>query len=58
MCGACVSPGMRANPSTCRVLTSVGIKVVLDGGVPLAGPQEDLHGMSGYTPKGFTSKTR
>ena len=23
MCGACVSPGMQANPSTCRVLTSV-----------------------------------
>jgi len=22
--GACVSPGMRANPSTCRVLTLVG----------------------------------
>jgi len=22
MCGACVSPGMRANPSTCEVLTS------------------------------------
>jgi len=23
-CGACLSPGMRANPSTCRVLTSIG----------------------------------
>jgi len=48
---------MCANPSNCRVLTSdrtynLG---VLDGGVPLVGPQEELCYPSGYTPRGFTS---
>ena len=28
--------------------------MVLGGGVPLVGPQEELHGPSGYTPRGFT----
>jgi len=27
--------------------------VVLVGGVPLAGPQEELRGQGGYTPKGL-----
>jgi len=30
-------------------------KVPLGGGVPLAGPQEELSGPSGYTPRGFAS---
>jgi len=29
-------------------------KVVLGGGVPLVGPQEELRGPSGYTPRGFS----
>jgi len=34
--------------------------LVLDGGVPLVGPQEELRGPSGYTPtgRGFTSSSR
>jgi len=28
--------------------------VFLGGGVPLVGPQEELRGPSGYTPRGFT----
>jgi len=30
-------------------------RVVLVGGLPLAGPQEELRGPSGYTPWGLTS---
>jgi len=33
-------------------------RVVLGGGVPLVGPQEELRGPSGYTPRGFTSRPR
>ena len=29
-------------------------RVVLGGRVPLVGPQEELRGPSGHTPKGFT----
>jgi len=29
--------------------------VVVGGGIPLVGPQEELRGPSGYTPRGFTS---
>ena len=29
--------------------------MVLGGGVPLIGPQEELRGPSGYTARGFTS---
>jgi len=32
--------------------------VVLDGGVPLAGPQEELRGPGGCTPRGFTSNPK
>jgi len=48
MCGACVSPGMRANPSTCGVLTSLRLacRVSPGGGVPLVGPKEELRGPS------------
>jgi len=30
-------------------------RVILGGGVPLVGPQEELHYPSGQTPRGFTS---
>jgi len=41
----------RANPQmVCRV--------VVGGGVPLVGPQEELRGPSGYTSRRFTSKPR
>jgi len=30
-------------------------KMSLGGGVPLVGPQEELHGPSEYAPRGFTS---
>jgi len=43
---------MRANPSTCGVLAS---RVILGGGVPLVGLQEELRGPSGCIPRGFTS---
>jgi len=33
-------------------------RVVLGGGVPLVGPQEELRGSSRYTPKGITSSPR
>ena len=33
-------------------------RVVLGGGVPLVGPQEELRGPSGYTPRGFTSSPK
>ena len=33
-------------------------RVVLGGGVPLVGPQEELSGPSGYTPRGFTSSPK
>ena len=57
MCRACVSPGMRAKSSTCRVSTSVGTYSVSGRGVPLVGPpaQEELCGLNGYTPRDFTS---
>jgi len=32
--------------------------VVLGGVVPLVGPQEELRGLSGYSPRGLTSSTR
>ena len=32
--------------------------MVLCGGVPLVGPQEELRGLSGYTPREFTSSRR
>jgi len=51
---ACVIPGMRANLSTCSVLTSLARRVFLSGGVPLVGLQEEIRGPSGYTPRVFT----
>ena len=39
---------------TCQ-LVECARRVVLSGGVPLVGPQEELRGPSGYTPRGFTS---
>jgi len=51
--GACVSPGVRANPST-RV-NLLARRASLVGGVPFVGPQEELRGPSGYTPRGLTS---
>jgi len=33
-------------------------RVVLGGGVPWVGPQEELRGPSGYTLRGFTSRPR
>ena len=35
--GACVSPGMRTDPSTRTVLPQLARRVVLGGGVPLVG---------------------
>jgi len=32
------------------------VTVVLGGGVPLAGPQEELRDPSGYTPRGFEGR--
>jgi len=33
-------------------------RVVLGGGVPSVGPQEELRVPSGYTPRGFTSSAK
>jgi len=33
-------------------------RVVLGGGVPLVGPQEELRGPSENTPRGFTSSPK
>jgi len=55
-CGACVV--QRCEPTRQLVeclLQLVARRVVLVGGVPLVGPQEELRGPSGYTPRSFTS---
>jgi len=44
LCGAGVSPWMQTNPSTYKVLPQLAHRVVLGGGVPLVGPQQDLRG--------------
>jgi len=36
----------------------VALRVVLGDCVPLVGPQEELRGPSGYTPRGFTSSPK
>jgi len=52
--------GIRRDASQPVNLSSVNLvrRVVLGCGVPLVGPQEELRGLSGYTPRGFTSSPK
>jgi len=54
-CRACVVQGCRPTRQLVECQPQLARRVVLGGGVPLVGPQKELHGSSEYTPSGFAS---
>ena len=55
-------PGKAFPKRTTRLLEEcqpqLARRVVLGGGVPLVGPQEELRSLIGFTPWGFTSRPK